>query len=155
MSRWRTGSLQTSNIKYLMSATHNPIVTVLWSLTCCSVQDFGLKEDAGVLIFNAGQKKTLGLDRTSRHNNLTERDGKNQIFVSLKVKTKKQVIWTFMKDTQHSKGIAASPHWVHFKEASRRKKKSDSLSKARKKHFTCSLQKHRFSNWPNWIDHYG
>lgn len=39
-------------------------------LTCCSVQDLGLKEYAGVLVGDAGEEQTLGLHRTTRDDNL-------------------------------------------------------------------------------------
>lgn len=43
-----------------------------WELTCCSVKDLGLKEDAGVLISNAGHEQPFSLDWTSWHNHLSK-----------------------------------------------------------------------------------
>lgn len=40
------------------------------SLTCCSVQDLGLKKYAGVLISDASQQQSLSLDRTPGDYNL-------------------------------------------------------------------------------------
>lgn len=39
-------------------------------LTCCSVQDLGLEEYAGVLVGDAGEKQPLGLNWTTRYYNL-------------------------------------------------------------------------------------
>lgn len=39
-------------------------------LTCCSVQDLGLKEYAGVLVSDAGEEQPLGLHWTTRYHNL-------------------------------------------------------------------------------------
>lgn len=43
-------------------------------LTCSSVQDLGLKEDARVLVSDAGEEQTLGLHRTARNNHLRNTD---------------------------------------------------------------------------------
>jgi len=39
-------------------------------LTCCSVQDLGLKEYAGVLVRDAGEEQPLGLHWAARDYNL-------------------------------------------------------------------------------------
>lgn len=39
-------------------------------LTCCSVQDLGFKEYAGVLVSDAGEEQPLGLHWTTRYHNL-------------------------------------------------------------------------------------
>lgn len=39
-------------------------------LTCCSVQDLGLEEYAGVLVFDAGEEQPLRLHGTPRHYDL-------------------------------------------------------------------------------------
>lgn len=43
-------------------------------LTCCSVEDLGLKEYAGVFVSDAREEQPLGLHWTTRYNNLTTHD---------------------------------------------------------------------------------
>lgn len=41
-------------------------------LTCCSVQDLGLKEYAGVLVSNAGEEQPFGLHWSTRYYHLRD-----------------------------------------------------------------------------------